>query len=147
MDLWTKKAIFNWLENTGYYSILDGYVQFVTTSNPGAAFGMFADMTYMLKVISIIALVVILGIFYFSGNRQVLVNIALGLLTAGICGNLYDRFFNGGSVRDFIDISYGDYHWPAFNIADSLLCIGVGLLLISIFFTPQSSQKHAQQQK
>ncbi len=147
LDLWTKKAVFDWLKHSGSYAVIDGFVQLVTALNNGAAFGIFAGRLYMLKAVSIIALVVILVIFYFSGNRQVLVNIALGLLTAGICGNLYDRFFNGGSVRDFIDVSYRNYHWPAFNVADSLLCIGVGLLVVSTFFTQQSSQKHAQQQK
>jgi signal peptidase II len=147
LDLWTKKAVFDWLRHSGSYAVIDGFVQLVTALNDGAAFGIFAGRLYMLKAVSIIALIVILVIFYLSGNRQVLVNIALGLLTAGICGNLYDRFFNGGSVRDFIDVSYRNYHWPAFNVADSFLCIGVGLLVVSTFFTQQSCQKHAQQQK
>jgi signal peptidase II len=147
LDLWTKKVVFDWLRHSGSYAVIDGFVQLVTALNNGAAFGIFAGRLYMLKAVSIIALIVILVIFYFSGNRQVLVNIALGLLTAGICGNLYDRFFNGGSVRDFIDVSYRNYHWPAFNVADSFLCIGVGLLVVSTFFTQQSCQKHAQQQK
>ena len=57
------------------------------------------------------------------------------MFAAGITGNLYDRFFNDGMVRDFIDINLqiNDYHWPTFNVADSLLCIGVGLYVISSF--------------
>ena len=147
LDLWTKSAVFAWLDQKDSFSVIDGYLQFVTALNNGAAFGIFAGKMYMLMAVSVIALIVILAVFYLGGNQHVMVNMALGLLVAGICGNLYDRIFNNGLVRDFIDVSIGNYHWPAFNVADSLLCIGVVLLLISTFFTQQSSQKHAQQQK
>ncbi|MCH7515671.1 MAG: signal peptidase II [Bacteroidetes bacterium] len=50
-------------------------------------------------------------------------------------------------VRDFIDIYYGKYHWPAFNVADSMLCIAVGLLLITGVFIEKSSQEHVQRHK
>ena len=74
-------------------------------------------------------------------------HVALGLFTAGICGNLWDRIFNDGRVRDFIDIVYWPgKHWPAFNIADSMLCIGVGLMIISSL-TEQSYRKCVQQRK
>ncbi len=76
-----------------------------------------------------------------------MIHIALGLFTGGILGNLYDRIFNDGMVRDFIDVYIGNKHWPTFNVADGLLCIGVGLLIISTFVTEKSSQKHAQQHK
>ena len=73
---------------------------------------------------------------------------ALGLFAAGICGNLYDRIFNNGLVRDFIDVVYwSGRHWPAFNFADSMLCIGVGVVIISGLFTEKSARKHAQQRK
>jgi signal peptidase II len=90
---------------------------------------------------------VVLGVFLFSGTQYRSIHIALGLFTGGICGNLYDRIFNDGLVRDFIDVYIGDKHWPTFNVADSLLCIGVGLLIVSTFLTEKPSQKHAQQHK
>ncbi len=94
------------------------------------------------------ALVVIFAIFLFSGSQGKLVHIALGLFAAGVCGNLWDRVFNDGRVRDFIDVVYWPgRHWPAFNVADTMLCIGVGLLVISTFFTGRPLQKHAQQHK
>jgi len=147
LDLSTKKIVFDWLESRGSVSVIDGYLQLVTALNNGAAFGMFAGKPYMLTAVSIIALIVILAVFLLSGGQQRIVHIAFGLFTAGVCGNLYDRIFNGGLVRDFIDVYYRKYHWPAFNVADSLLCIGVGLLIISAFFTGQSSRKRAQQRK
>jgi len=149
LDLWSKKAVFDWLgqQQSHNVSIINDFLRFVIAVNDGAAFGLFAGKPYFLTAVSIIALIVVLGVFLFSGTRYRPVHVAFGLFTAGICGNLYDRIFNNGLVRDFIDIYYHDYHWPAFNVADSLLCIGVGLLIISTFLTEKSAQKHAQQQK
>ncbi len=147
LDLWTKKVVFDWLEHRGSVSIINGFLQFVRALNNGAAFGILTGKPYLLATVSVIALIVIFAVFLFGRSRQRLVHIALGLFAAGVCGNLYDRIFNGGLVRDFVDVYYGRYHWPAFNVADSLLCIGVGLLFISTFFTGKSSRRHAQQHK
>lgn len=126
---------------------MDGFLQLVRAENNGAAFGLFAGKSLLLTSVSVAAMVAILGVFLFGGNRQKLVNIALGLFAAGVCGNLYDRAFNGGLVRDFIDVYYRGYHWHTFNVADALLCVGVGLLIISSFFIEQPAQKHDRQQK
>ncbi len=147
LDLWTKKAVFNWLEPHETFPVIDGFLRLIIAVNNGAAFNMFAGKPYFLAIISIIAIVGILVVFLLSGGMQKLIHIALGLFAAGVCGNLYDRLFNDGSVRDFIDVYHGNYHWPTFNIADSLLCIGVGLLIISTFFTEKPAQKHDQQHK
>jgi signal peptidase II len=147
LDLWTKKAVFDWLDHHRSFSIINGFLQLVRVLNNGAAFGILAGKPYLLTAISVVALVAIFTVFLFSRSQQRLVHIALGLFAAGVCGNLYDRIFNDGLVRDFIDVYYGRYHWPAFNVADSLLCIGVGLLLISTLFTGKSSRRRAQQHK
>jgi signal peptidase II len=147
LDLWTKKAIFDWLEPGEVFGVINGLVQLVRATNNGAAFGMLAGKPYFLTATSIIALAVILAVFLFGGSRQKLVLVALALFSAGVCGNLYDRLFNDGLVRDFVDAYYRDYHWPAFNVADSLLCIGVGLLIISTLSTERPAQRHAQQHK
>ena len=148
LDLWTKRVVFDWLEHRGSVSIINGFLQFVRVLNNGAAFGIMAGKPYLLATVSVVALIVIFAVFLFSRSRQRLVHVALGLFAAGVCGNLYDRIFNGGLVRDFIDVVYWPgKHWPAFNVADSLLCIGVGLLFISTFFTGKSSRRHAQQHK
>lgn len=147
-DLWTKRAVFDWLEHRGSFPIINGFLQLVLAENDGAAFGIAAGQHQLLAAVSVAALVVILAIFLFSGTRQRLVHIALGLFAAGVCGNLWDRVFNDGRVRDFIEVTYWPgRHWPAFNVADSMLCIGVGLLVISTFSTGKHLQKHAQQHK
>ncbi len=150
LDLWSKRAVFDWLQQQqgGSVSIINGFLQLVTAENAGAAFGIATGQRYLLIAVSIIALIVILAVFLFSGAEHKLVYFALALFTAGVCGNLYDRIFNDGRVRDFIDVVYWPgRHWPAFNIADSMLCVGVGLIIISSFFTGKSSRKHAQQHR
>jgi signal peptidase II len=150
LDLWTKKAAFDWLKSrqANGVSIIRGLVSFVIALNDGAAFGIATGHANLLVVISIFALVVIFVVFFFSGTRQKIVHVALGLFAAGVSGNLWDRIFNDGFVRDFIDITYWPgRHWPAFNLADAMLCIGVALLVFSNFFIGRSSRKHAQQHK
>jgi signal peptidase II len=149
-DLWSKKAIFGWLQlQPGEtFFIIDGFLRLVRAENAGAAFGIAYGQRYLLIAVSVIALIIIFAVFFFSKTGTKLVHISLALLAAGVCGNLYDRIFNGGWVRDFIEVVYWPgRHWPAFNIADSMLCVGVGLLIISSFFTDWSSRIRAQQQK
>ena len=147
-DLWSKTAVFAWLESKPYCEscVIDGFLQLVRRENAGAAFSIAQGRTTMLIIVSIVALIAVVGIFLFAAARQKTMQIALALFTAGVLGNLYDRIFNDGLVRDFIDVYYGNYHWPAFNLADSMLCIAVGLLIISNI-TSASCQKPAQQQK
>jgi signal peptidase II len=140
LDLWSKRAVFDWLEGRGSVSVIDGFLRFVAAVNDGAAFGLFAGHPSWLVVVSALALMVIFAVFLFGGVRQRLVQVALGLFAAGVCGNLYDRIFNDGLVRDFIDVTiWSGRHWPAFNVADSLLCIAVGLGIISCFRAPKTS--------
>ena len=149
LDIWSKKAVFEWLgqQQSQTISIINGYLRFIIALNDGAAFSTFAGKPYLLTAISVTALIVVFGVFLFSGTQHRLIHIALSLFTGGICGNLYDRIFNDGLVRDFIDVYYRNKHWPTFNVADSLLCIGVGLLVISTFLTEKSYQKHDQRHK
>jgi signal peptidase II len=149
LDLWSKKAAFDWLNRRQNmeFSVIEGVLRLIQVQNGGAAWGMLQGRNYFLSAVSIVALIIILGIFFFSKHQPVLVHISLGLLAAGVFGNLYDRVFNGGQVRDFIDVYYRQYHWPTFNVADILLSVGVGLLIISTILTDWPGQKRAPQQK
>jgi signal peptidase II len=136
-DLLTKSYIFRWLNSRPLprYVVLDGFFQIVLVENRGAAWGIAADRTILLIVISVIALVVVFAIFLFMRGQCPLVVFSLGLFAAGICGNLYDRLFNAGKVRDFLDFYYKDWHFPAFNIADSMLTVAVFLLILITLFS------------
>jgi len=163
LDLWTKAAVFNWLVNLHQdgVTIIDGFLRLQLAENPGAAFGMAAGQRWLLVAVSAVALVVVLAVFLFGGSdrgstsspprarsRGKTVHVALALFAAGVSGNLYDRLFNNGLVRDFIDVVYWQgRHWPAFNVADSLLCIAVAIFILSTLFTRQSCQKRAQPQR
>ncbi len=147
--MWSKWAVFKWLESLPdpkEYSVIDGLFKLVMVLNPGAAFGIARGQGGVLVAVSVIALAVVLGIFVFGRVHQRVVQVARALFAAGIAGNLYDRAFNAGLVRDFLDFYWRGHHWPAFNVADSMLCTAVGLLLLTNI-TSASSQKHADGQK
>jgi len=131
--------------------IIRGFLNFVHAENNGAAFGICAGQPIFLALASIVAMVFVLVYFYLCHTRATLIDVALGILAAGICGNLYDRLFNAGVVRDFIDayitVAGKPRNWHTFNVADALLCIGVGLLIIWTGFSGKSDQKHDPQQK
>jgi signal peptidase II len=138
LDLWTKYAAFNWLRRHGSVPIIDGFLRLVMAENTGAAFGIAAGHRWLLVTASVAALLVIFMVFLLSGKEPTLIHIALGIFAGGVCGNLYDRLFNEGRVRDFIDVVYWPgRHWPAFNLADSVLCISVALLILAALRQPR----------
>lgn len=151
LDLWSKWAVFKWLDmdKGQFYTVIEGFLTLIPRENEGAAFSIFQGWRIFLVSISCVALVVMLVIFFMRIIHRKVVLFALGCMTAGIIGNLYDRAFNDGKVRDFIDVLIPviDYNWPTFNVADSLLCIGVGLLLIANFTSSTDQIPNPQQTK
>jgi len=154
LDLWSKKAVFEWLEGQPdlSVSIVEGFLRLVMVLNDGGAFGIASGQRFTLIAASAVMLIAVLVYFVlYGGNERRLMHVVLGLFAAGIYGNLHDRLFNEGLVRDFIDVVYWQgRHWPAFNVADSLLCIAVGLVVISLItggITEKSCRRHAQQHK
>jgi signal peptidase II len=105
------------------------FLNIVYVENKGAAFGMFANLgNNFFMAISVIALVAIL--FYMSKIPKGLELFAISLIFGGAVGNLIDRIMLG-KVIDFIDVYVGTWHWPAFNVADSALTVGIILFIIS----------------
>jgi signal peptidase II len=144
-DLWSKKAVFDWLPTVigEKYVIIDGFFQFILRENSGAAFSILQGQKLFLVGILIVAFFVVIGVFLLNGVNRRTTQVALAFFTGGIVGNFYDRAFNNGLVRDFLDVYVRDYHWPTFNVADSLLCIGVGLLVISNLFSAQTERENS----
>jgi len=124
-----------WLRTTipeGYVFFRLGFFQIVHIQNTGAAFGLFRDMTFILTIIASLAVVALLlyGLVVhrrFPLFEGVLGRISLGLVLGGTTGNLIDRI-RLGYVTDFIDFTY----WPAFNVADASITIGVILFGYSL---------------
>ncbi len=109
----------------GYSLFKLGFFRITHVQNTGAAFGLFPDQSLVLTIFAIIAGSVVLffafyGHRYFTWLGNIAVMLTFGLILGGTVGNLIDRF-RFGYVTDFIDLSY----WPAFNIADSAVTIGV----------------------
>ncbi len=148
-DLWTKQAVFNWLGPVGrgpIYRVIPGFFHLVPCLNSGAAFSILQGQRFYLISVSILALLIILTAFSLGKIQGRILQTSIGCITAGILGNLYDRIFHQGFVLDFLDFHICEYHWPTFNLADTLLCIGAGLILLT-GITSGASEKHTRQQK
>ncbi|MBT3304227.1 signal peptidase II [Candidatus Woesearchaeota archaeon] len=104
------------------------FFSLIYVKNTGAGFGILSGMNVLLIVISVLVLVGI-GYYYKKIPKESWVLVASGLITGGIVGNLIDRVFRG-FVVDFLDFFVSSWHWPAFNVADSALVIGVVILII-----------------
>jgi signal peptidase II len=111
-------------------AVIPGFFNLVYVRNEGAAWGMLGGQMPILIILSIVVLM-LLAIYHRKVLNPTLDHrIALGLMVGGICGNLIDRI-RVGWVTDFLDFHLGVYHWPSFNVADSAICIAVGLYMLS----------------
>ena len=124
--------------------VIDNFFAITHIRNPGVAFGLFADgpseyKTYLFIGFSIIAIVAILIFFHQTPQESKMVRIALILIFSGAIGNLIDRILYQ-EVIDFLDFFYGSYHWPAFNVADSCITIGVLLMFVDLIQAGRASQ-------
>lgn len=135
LDQATKWWVQHLLRYGERIEIIPGLLDFRYVRNTGAAWGLFADYQPVLILVSL----VVLTVLRFQGRRMFgddrWGRVTLGLLAAGICGNLIDRL-RLGYVVDFIDFSWRGHHFPAFNVADMAITIGVGLYLIRSVMAP-----------
>jgi signal peptidase II len=140
-DLWTKYLAFEILgygPGSRHMVLIPDVLQLRTTLNPGAVFGVGPGLAPLFIVISLVAIGFVVYVFMNCLRQQWVMQIALGLILAGAMGNLYDRAFNHGKVRDFILLHY----WPwIFNLADAMLCIGVPLLIVCWLFQSASMRQ------
>ena len=139
-DIVSKWVVFSKLNEFGKLIAIPGLLNILRSKNEGVVFGLFPGRTSAFIVFSVIAIVVILFIYIKSDKTIFLSNLALGLVLAGAIGNLWDRIWFRG-VRDFIDLHLGDkYHWPTFNVADSLICVGISILVFTSFSAPKPKE-------
>jgi signal peptidase II len=120
--------------------VISGFFSLVSVRNTGAAWGIFRDYNLVLTAISVLT---VLGLYLFRHSFQLnrpSLRVALGLIAGGIVGNLIDRI-RVGSVIDFLSFYVGEYHWPAFNVADSAICVGVGLYIIMSWRNASAAEK------
>jgi signal peptidase II len=110
-----------------------GRLSLIHIGNTGSAFGLLANQTFLIIIISIAALLFILLFLRYLSPATKLSIVSIGFIMAGALGNLIDRI-RDGSVTDFIYFRlWGNFHWPAFNIADASIVVGVCLLIYSFY--------------
>lgn len=137
-----------WVMETFVYSetrqVLPGLFNLTYLTNTGVAFGMFAGEENIVRqvffvAVAVVALVALYFAFRHFKEQGRLFSIAIGLIAGGAIGNLIDRLRHG-AVVDFLDFYIKNYHWPAFNLADSAITVGVGLFVLGHFLYPEDSQ-------
>ncbi len=124
--------------------IIPGLLNFAYAQNTGVAFSMLDDHgdtgRWGLSIVAFIAGTLVLYFFWRTPRSDDRILGALALLLAGIAGNVADRM-RLGFVVDFIDVQFGSWHYPTFNVADIAICIGAGLLIIDMFLVKKRQTK------
>jgi len=138
LDQITKAVILNQLPLYRSIPVIHGFFNITHIHNPGGAFGFFAEQSpWVRKIVflfmSSAAVVLVLYFYHNTPRTHPWLAAGLALIFGGAIGNLIDRF-RFGKVVDFLDFYLGSAHWPAFNVADSAITVGVTIFLIHLAF-------------
>ncbi len=133
-DQWSKWRIEATLPHHGSIPVIDGFLNLIHVRNTGVAFGLFAaegaaSSEAWLTVLGGIALVAVAAYFWQTSLADRTLLVALALVIGGAIGNLVDRIA-AGAVTDWVDVYVGAHHWPAFNVADAAISIGISLMIL-----------------
>ncbi len=137
-DIWTKYKVSNAIALNDFVYVTS-FFNLTHLHNTGAAFSFLSQAsgwqnTFFMIVAGIISMWV--ALWLFTSRDAKLRACGLSLILGGAVGNLWDRL-HYGYVIDFLDFHYGVWHWPAFNIADSAICIGAAFVLIDAFINDE----------
>jgi signal peptidase II len=145
LDQVTKLVALQRLSPGAPVSVIDGFFSLTLVMNPGLAFGLLsstpAAWRWVVALLSMGALAILGGV----GMRMLpaggwAARLAFGLIFGGAIGNLIDRG-RFGAVVDFLDFYWRGYHWPAFNVADSAISVGVALLALRLLVAPPAAAR------
>ena len=146
-DLWTKAWMARRLDMDpspgagpfGREEVIPGFLAWEGTYNEGVTFGLFGGQTNGIMLFTAVATVALIIWLAATKRRSFWLHLGLGMILAGALGNLYDRL-HWQKVRDFILVYVGDWKWPNFNVADSLIVVGVIVILAEeLFFRPKDA--------
>lgn len=148
LDIWTKAMVLRRIDQHEAVEVIPNFFQLVHVRNTGAAFGIGANAASKLVplLLNIGALAVFGVVVVYALRSSVtdrVLQTGLHLILGGAVGNLLDRF-RFGYVVDFLDVYIGRHHWPAFNVADSAICIGIALLFFDMKKKPESETATAE---
>jgi signal peptidase II len=138
LDRWTKRLVAARIAMYRHIQIIPGFFRLTHTENTGAAFSLFADSpshwkTTLLIGFSVVAMVIVSVLLWRRSGVLTITGLALSLILGGAVGNLWDRVASG-RVVDFLLFYFKQYQWPVFNLADSAIVVGAGLLVIEILW-------------
>ena len=141
LDQWTKGIITRAFDVHQSRTVVGGLFDLTYVRNSGAAFGLFASVdssikAIMLNSVAVLVFVVVSVYALRSSHKSIRLQVGFSLILGGAIGNLLDRV-RFGYVVDFLDFSISGHHWPAFNVADSAICIGVGLLFLDMLHSEE----------
>ena len=139
LDRLSKWQVQRRIELHDSISVIPGFFRIAHLENPGAAFGIFSDTPTPFKLglliaLSAVALVVVTILLWKNSTSLSSTSIGLALILGGAIGNLWDRVLHH-RVTDFLLFYYHQYEWPAFNLADSAIVVGAGLLVLDLLFS------------
>jgi signal peptidase II len=145
LDQITKRIVYQGMVQHQIIEVIPNFLNITYIHNRGAVFGWGQDLgtpylSLLLSILSILSLAIIVTYFLRVNVNNSKLHSGLALVLGGAMGNLFDRLTNG-HVIDFIDVHWFQYHWPTFNVADSAICIGVGLLLLSMSTSTSKSSR------
>ncbi len=136
VDQWTKYCVQSRLPLHHTVPVVKGFFNLTHVRNPGGAFGVMAGFkgrfgSTLFLLFSFAAIGTILFFFFKTRDDEEILSLAFSLVLAGAIGNLIDRL-RFGEVIDFLDFYFSSFHWPAFNIADAAISVGMGLIVLEI---------------
>ncbi|HEY6212942.1 MAG TPA: signal peptidase II [Vicinamibacterales bacterium] len=136
IDQLTKAAVRAMLPLSESVTVVQGFVNITHVRNAGAAFGILntAEFPFKSVLIAVIATAALVGVGVYAASlahHQIIARIGLALIIGGATGNLIDRIL-AGSVVDFVDVYYKQYHFWAFNVADSAISVGVAIMIFDM---------------
>ena len=138
LDRFSKWTVAHRLSLHDSIPVIPGFFRIIHAENPGAAFGLFSESPSewragLLIFFSVIALLIVSTLLWKNSHRFTTTGVGLSLILGGALGNLWDRVMSR-HVVDFLLFYVGQYQWPAFNVADSAIVVGAGLLAFEILF-------------
>ena len=137
-DQKTKALVAARISEHAVVPVIPGFFNLINAKNSGAVFGMFSESsawwkTPLLIVISVALLAAVVILVLRSRNLHWLTGLGLSLILGGAISNLFDRI-RWGLVEDFLDFYFRSYHWYTFNLADSAIVLGTGLIILQVLF-------------
>jgi len=136
LDQATKAMVVSRVALYSSVPVIPGLFHITLVTNRGALFGWFHDLSdpyrgALFTIVPVLAIILMLVFQYRTTIGDLITQSGLALILGGAIGNLVDRL-RLGHVIDFLDVFVGEHHWPAFNVADSCICVGVAFLILDL---------------